>query len=158
SFDPAKPTMPRIFLLATIWRATVAATCGLSWLSPSTKRFSLTRCRLFGTPGIALPAFQLLMYSFIQLLWSLPRNAAPPVSGPAKPRPALLHSGFFAAVLSDLADAVPPSVAATTTATVAAMAAIAPTFFNIQTLLLGRPHPYDACLRPRFASHRNTWR
>ena len=86
--------MPTIFLFATICRATVAETCGLSWLSPRRARLSFTRWRLFGTPGIALPAFQFLIISLTQLLWSLPRNAAPPVSGPAKPRLALLHSGF----------------------------------------------------------------
>src|SRR5207248_4282484 len=138
SFEPAKPTMPTIFLFATICRATVAETCGLSWLSPRRARLSFTRWRLFGTPGIALPAFQFLIISLTQLLWSLPRNAAPPVSGPAKPRLALLHSAFTA-VLSALADAVPPSVAAMTAA-IAAIAAIAPSFFNIHTLLLGRPH------------------
>src|ERR1044072_6507685 len=99
--------MPRIFWFATIWRPTVAATCGFSWLSPRRARFGFTRWRLFGTPGIALAAFRFLSISLTQLLWSLPRNAAPPVSGPAKPRLAVLHSGFF----SDLAEAVPPSVA-----------------------------------------------
>src|SRR5512146_868357 len=147
--------MPRIFLFATICRATVAATCEFSWLSPRRARVSFTRWRLFGTPGIALPAFQFLVISLTQLLWSLPRNAAPPVSGPAKPRLAVLQSGFFAATLSDLADAVPPSVAATTTAIVAAIAAIAPTFFNIHSLLVGRTHqvrrvpPAEVCVAAR---------
>ncbi len=81
SWLPENALAASTFLFERSCTATVAATWGFSCVSASIALI-FVRLKPRGTPGIALPAFQLVRKMLPQLRWSRPALPAGPVYGP----------------------------------------------------------------------------